>query len=89
MVWVARERTETEMLVKRPSFVVFGVNGERTNAGNVRRLQRSLHRVFEQPGSETFPCQDVATARRARSMMGTGRRARPLVNRGGAAAYST
>jgi len=54
MVGVARERAETEMLIKRPGFVVFGVNRERTDAGDVRGLQGALHRVFEQPGPEAF-----------------------------------
>lgn len=54
MVGVARERAEAEVLVERPGFVIFGVNRECTNAGDVRRLQRSLHGVLEQPGAEAF-----------------------------------
>lgn len=40
------------MFVKRPCRVIFGVNGERTNPGDIRSLQRALHRVLEQPGAE-------------------------------------
>jgi len=54
MVGIARERTEAEMFIKRPRFIVLGVHRERSNAGDVRSLQRSLQRVFEQPGPETF-----------------------------------
>lgn len=54
MVGVAWERTETEMLVKCPGLIIFGVNRERTNAGDVRGLECSLHRVLEQPGAEAF-----------------------------------
>jgi hypothetical protein len=52
------------MFVKRPGFVVVGVNCERANADNVRGLQRALHCVLEQPGTEVFAmpgCRDGET----------------------------
>ena len=52
MIRVARERAETEVFVKRLGFVVFGVNRERTDAVDVRGLQRALHCVLEQAGAE-------------------------------------
>ncbi len=54
MVGVAWERGEAEVFVKCPGFVVFGVNRECTDAGDVRGLQGTLHRVFQQPGAEAF-----------------------------------
>ncbi len=54
MVRVAWERAETEMLVKCFGLVVFGVNCERTDAGDIGGLQRSLHGILEQAGSEAF-----------------------------------
>jgi hypothetical protein len=37
-----------------PRFVILGVNRESTNAGDVRGLQCSLHRVLEHSGAEAF-----------------------------------
>jgi len=58
---VARKRREAEVFVKRPGFIVLGVNRERTNTGDIRGLQRSLHRVLEQPRPKAFAlprCRD-------------------------------
>ena len=54
MVRVAWERGEAEVFVKCPGFVVFGVNRECADAGDVRCLQGTLHGVLQQPGSEAF-----------------------------------
>ena len=54
MIGVAGQWAEPEVFVKRPGFVVLGVNRERANTGNVRGLQSSLHRVLEHPGSQAF-----------------------------------
>lgn len=54
MVGVARQRAEAEVFVKRPRFVVLGVNRESTNAGDVCGLQSSPHRVLEHPRAEAF-----------------------------------
>src|ERR1700678_1311655 len=86
---VAGRRNQVEAFIEGLGFIVFRVNRNSPNTGDVRRLPSAKHSVPEQPATDLLPCHEVATARRASSMMGTGWRARPWVSRSGASLYST
>jgi len=59
MVGIGWRRNKIEVFIKGSSPVVLGVDGEGANTGNVSRLKRAQHCVFEQgrPKSLPLPCQ--------------------------------
>jgi len=54
MIGITGQRTKTKVFVEAARIVVFGVNGERANACDVRSLQRSFDSILQQASTEAF-----------------------------------
>ena len=52
---IGRRRDEPEMFVEPPGCLVLRMDRERSYPGDVSRLKRAAHRVFQEPRAESVP----------------------------------
>lgn len=72
MVGIARGSNKVEALVEAPGFIVFRVDGKRTNTRDLRSCKGTEHRIFEKSGAQTLSLRICRNGKASEQHYGNG-----------------